>query len=293
MRNIKAIHKAVYEPIDDLETYRAMPTSAVAINQIDPFIFLNHHGFQEYPPGNKGLPFGPHPHRGFETVTFIIEGDLTHRDSSGSQSNIGAGGVQWMTAGRGIIHSEISSPEFKMKGGPLEILQLWVNLPASLKLTEPRYQGLQEKEIPQVILNDGKVVIRAVAGAWGSQIGPVAPLTDIRLARVDLLRGGQIQEKVSEQKNIFLYVVKGKIRVNGRTTSLHHLVEFGHTGELVEVEALEDAIILMGDASPYHESLVAYGPFVMNSKKEILDAYKDFEMGKMGDPSALENQPDI
>src|SRR5687767_3369143 len=164
MRTIKSKHKAVYEPIADLITYRVMPTQTVAMNQLDPFIFLNHHGRQEYLPNNNGLPFGPHPHRGFETVTFILEGDLTHKDSSGALSVIKEGGVQWMTAGSGLIHAEISSPEFKEKGGPLEILQLWVNLPAKHKMTEPKYTGLQKEEIPTFSCDNGKVTGNAVAG---------------------------------------------------------------------------------------------------------------------------------
>src|SRR5512147_1672581 len=138
MKTIKAHHKAEYEPIGDLVTYRVMPNNHIPMNQLDPFIFLNHHGWQQYAPNNNGLPFGPHPHRGFETVTFILEGDLMHRDSSGVSSVIKAGGVQWMTAGRGLIHAEVSSDEFKKNGGPLEILQLWINLPAKYKMTEPR-----------------------------------------------------------------------------------------------------------------------------------------------------------
>ncbi|HEV7621954.1 MAG TPA: pirin family protein, partial [Flavisolibacter sp.] len=147
MRTIKALHKAQYEPIDDLVTYRAMPTKEVPMNLLDPFIFLNHHGRQKYPPRNRGLPFGPHPHRGFETVTFILEGDLMHKDTSGSASVINESGIQWMTAGKGLIHAEISSDEFKQHGGYLEILQLWINLPAKDKLIEPKYTGLQKKDI--------------------------------------------------------------------------------------------------------------------------------------------------
>src|SRR5437773_11811194 len=124
MRTIKTTHKAVYEPINDLITYRVMPTPSMVMNRLDPFIFLNHHGWQQYPPDNHGLPFGPHPHRGFETVTFIVEGSLTHRDTAGHVSAINAGGVQWMTAGRCVEHSELSPEELKRDGGPLEILQL-------------------------------------------------------------------------------------------------------------------------------------------------------------------------
>src|SRR6187399_1332144 len=148
MRSIKKIHNAVYEPVADLDTYRAIPSGS--IDYIDPFLFLNHHGPQVYPPRNRGLPFGPHPHRGFETVTFILTGELAHRDSAGHESVIKEGGIQWMTAGAGLVHAEISPEEFKRQGGPLEILQLWVNLPPRLKMTPPRYIGLQRDEIPAI-----------------------------------------------------------------------------------------------------------------------------------------------
>src|SRR5437868_2742745 len=175
MKTIKAKHKAVYEPIADLVTYRVMPTHSITMNQLDPFIFLNHHGRQEYLPNNNGLPFGPHPHRGFETVTFILEGDLTHKDSSGASSVIKAGGVQWMTAVSGLIHSEISSEEFKQKGGPIEILQLWINLPAKYKMTTPKYAGLQKEDIPIATWDDGKVTAHIISGTWENTEGPIHP----------------------------------------------------------------------------------------------------------------------
>src|SRR5690606_10186388 len=125
MRNIKAIHRPVYAPIDDLITYRAMPTHSV--QDIDPFLFLNHHGPQVYPANNNGLPFGPHPHRGFETLTFIFKGDIMHKDTGGGESVIREGGIQWMTAGRGLIHAEVSSEEFKRSGGEEEVIQIWLN----------------------------------------------------------------------------------------------------------------------------------------------------------------------
>ncbi|HUH32334.1 MAG TPA: pirin family protein [Daejeonella sp.] len=168
MRTIKQIHKAESAPIADLITYRALPTRSV--NHIDPFLFLNHHGHQVYPPHNRGLPFGPHPHRGFETVTFILQGDLSHKDSSGAESVINAGGVQWMTAGRGLTHAEVSSKEFMQNGGNLEILQLWVNLPAKFKMVDPAYKGLQKEDIPTLKLDSGKVSIDAVSGNWGGTI---------------------------------------------------------------------------------------------------------------------------
>src|SRR6185369_13549109 len=149
-KTVIAQHAAVRDDIGDLVTRRPVPGPGLA--QVDPFLFLNHHGPQTYKPDNHGLPFGPHPHRGFETVTFILEGSLAHHDTGGHESVIEAGGVQWMTAGSGLIHAEVSPPAFKQTGGPLNILQLWVNLPGHLKMTAPRYTGVQADDIPTIRL---------------------------------------------------------------------------------------------------------------------------------------------
>jgi len=287
MRTIKAKHKAVYEPIADLVTYRAMPTHTAPMNMLDPFIFLNHHGYQEYHPHNGGLPFGPHPHRGFETVTFILQGDLTHKDSSGVVSVIKEGGVQWMTAGRGLIHAEVSSNEFKAQGGPLEILQLWVNLPAKFKLTEPKYVGLQKSNIPVVNLDNGKVSIHAVSGTWSGTEGPFKPLTDIQISFIYFKEGGRFQAEVPKEQNVFLYIVKGELKINGDLAQIHHLVEFNHDGQVIEMKATTDAVILFGYATPFHEPFFAYGPFVMNTREEVQEAYADMKNGKFGNPEDL------
>ncbi|WP_207493566.1 pirin family protein [Aridibaculum aurantiacum] len=282
MKTVKANYKAVYEPIADLVTYRAMPTEHVPMNHLDPFIFLNHHGWQEYKPNNNGLPFGPHPHRGFETVTFIIEGDLTHKDSSGASSIIKEGGVQWMTAGSGLVHAEISSDEFKQKGGPLEILQLWVNLPAAHKMTAPKYTGLQQNEIPVATVDDGKVRAQVISGEFEGTKGAIEPLTDIHLTRIDFSEGGKLTLNIDAGKTVFLYVVRGVVKVNGEPTEKHHIVEFSHDGKVIELKATEDAMILFGHATPFHEPFVAYGPFVMNTQEEIMQAYEDYNQGKFG-----------
>jgi redox-sensitive bicupin YhaK (pirin superfamily) len=287
MKKIKAIHKAVYEPIGNLVTYRALPANGVAMNQLDPFIFLNHHGFQQYPPHNNGLPFGPHPHRGFETVTFILQGDLMHKDSSGGGSIISAGGVQWMTAGKGLIHAEISSEEFKQKGGPLEILQLWINLPAKYKMVPPKYIGLQQKEIPTQILDNGKTKLSLISGTWGGIKGIIEPLVDISLATVHFRESGTLKISIQPQRTPFFYVVKGELEVNGKLVAMHHLIEFERSGEVIEVKANTEAIILLGHAEPFNEPFVAYGPFVMNTKEEIQEAYKEYNEGKFGDPDAF------
>jgi len=280
MRTIKKIDEAINAPVADLVTFRALPTNS--IDHIDPFIFLNHHGYQVYPKNNHGLPFGPHPHRGFETVTFIVHGDLTHKDSGGSESVIKAGGVQWMTAGRGLIHSEVSSEEFMKNGGELEILQLWVNLPAKLKMTEPNYVGLQKKDIPEVDYDNGKVIIHAVSGEWEETEGAFHPLVDIQLATINFKTGGTYRASINAESNIFFYVIKGKVKVNGNEAKMHQLVEFNNDGNGIEIEALEESIILLGYALPFNEPIVAQGPFVMNSSEEIRQAYHDYHNGKFG-----------
>ena len=287
MRSIKAIHKATYEPIGDLVTYRVLPTASVAMNQLDPFIFLNHHGWQHYPPGNFGLPFGPHPHRGFETVTFILEGELTHKDSSGAASSIRQGGVQWMTAGSGLVHAEISSEEFKQTGGPLEILQLWINLPARYKMTAPRYIGLQQNEIPTVSWSEGQLTARVICGEWEGVSGAVRPLVDIHLLTIHGQKGGQHTFGVPREHTVFFYVVKGEVKVNDAVAIGHDLVEFGNDGETLSIELRSDAVLLFGHALPFREPFVAYGPFVMNTREEIMQAYDDYHKGKFGSDDLL------
>lgn len=280
MRSIKKLHKALSAPIGNLTTYRALPSNQ--IDQIDPFLFLNHHGPQVYAPHNTGLPFGPHPHRGFETLTFILSGDVMHTDSGGGNSIIKAGGIQWMTAGSGLIHAEISSDEFKKKGGEVEILQLWVNLPARLKMTPPRYVGLQKDQIPVLQKDEGNVSIHAISGDWGEVKGPVETFTDINMATIELKKGGAFSTSIKASRNILLYVVKGQLLVNDETATFRTLVEFNKDEEYISIRALEDSTIIFGHAEPFNEPVVAHGPFVMNTEEEIRQAMKDYQMGKMG-----------
>jgi len=278
MRTIKKLHQAEYSPIADLVTYRAIPTRS--IDYLDPFLFLNHHGPQFYPANNNGLPFGPHPHRGMETVTFILEGDISHKDSSGHESVIDAGGVQWMTAGSGLIHAEVSSDHFLKNGGPLEILQLWVNLPAKSKMSTPFYKGLQKDKIPSVVLDNGKVTVNLVAGEWDGQ--NAAFQSDIQLNTIYFKPGGQLTIQVPETHTIFFYVIKGVLTVNGKEVPALKLAEFNSDGTTLEISTEEDSILLFGQALPLNEPKVAQGPFVMNTQQEIAEAYQDYQQGKFG-----------
>jgi redox-sensitive bicupin YhaK (pirin superfamily) len=281
---VRRIHPAMRDDIGDLITQRPVPSSH--LEQVDPFLFLNHHGPQTYPPHNRGLPFGPHPHRGFETVTFILEGMLTHKDSAGHESIIRAGGVQWMTAGSGLIHAEISPREFLESGGPLEILQLWVNLPPHLKMTQPAYTGLQKDDIPALALDGGRVTMHLTSGEWDGTRGPVQSLTGVFMSTIDFKAGGRLRVRDLAQRNVFLYVVRGALQagVADDRISAFHLVELGHEGDEVEMTAIEDSVVLFGHAEPIGAPVVSHGPFVMNSRAEIEQAIRDYQAGKFGAP---------
>jgi quercetin 2,3-dioxygenase len=280
MRSIKNEYKPVFEPIAGLDTYRVMPTAQ--IDQIDPFLFLNHHGPQIYPPNNSGLPFGPHPHRGFETLTYIFSGDIVHEDTGGFKSKIDAGGIQWMTAGSGLLHSERSSEEFLKNGGEVEVLQLWMNLPAKYKMVKPHYHGLQKPDIPSIKLDNGKVRVNLISGEFNGQKGPVDSITGLTMTSIEFDSGGNFKTDVFKDQNILFYVVKGKLEVNGRAVTKHSLIEFGKDDTRIEINAVEDGIILFGYGKPLNEPIVAQGPFVMNTREEITQAIRDYQSGKMG-----------
>lgn len=280
MRTIKKIHDAAYAPIGDLITYSPLPSRS--LRQIDPFLFLNHHGPQKYRPGNQGLPFGPHPHRGMETVTFILEGDIMHKDSEGHESVIKAGGVQWMTAGSGLIHAETSSDQFKREGGDMEILQLWLNLPAKLKMTPPHYTGLQKEDIPRLSLDNDKVQVDLISGEWDGKKGAFESLLNVQLNTIFFKTGGKLVLQAPADHNVFFYVIRGRLNVNGQPVEALKLVEFNNDGEKIEVEATGSSVLLFGHAKPIGEPVVAYGPFVMNTEQEIKQAYDDYRKGKFG-----------
>jgi quercetin 2,3-dioxygenase len=280
LKTVVRLHTASRDDIGDLVTRRPLP--GPEIDQLDPFLFLNHHGPQTYAPGNRGLPFGPHPHRGFETVTFILDGELTHLDSGGHESTIYAGGVQWMTAGRGLVHAEISSADFKRRGGEIEILQLWVNLPARLKMTAPAYVGLQRDQIPAAELDGGRVRLHLIAGSWGETTGPVNSLVGTFMASVEIETGGRVRFDELSRRHVFFYVARGSVRVADRLIEKFNLVELSEAGDAVEIEGASDALVVFGHAEPFGEPVVAYGPFVMNTQQEIRDAIRDYQAGRLG-----------
>ena len=283
-RSVLRRHPAHRDDIGDLVTRRPVP--GPGIEQIDPFLFLNHHGPQTYPPNNRGLPFGPHPHRGFETVTFILEGELAHNDSGGGESIIRAGGVQWMTAGSGLIHAELSPESFKRAGGPMEILQLWVNLPGRLKMTAPNYVGLQASDLPTFRTDTG-VTVEPVSGSWLGVDAPIQSLIDIHLAVLRMEPGARFESPVARGRNVFLYVVRGRVSVGATPVEPWSLVQMDDDGDAVEITAGDEAVVLLGHAQPIGEPVFSHGPFVMNTREEIVQAIHDYQAGRFGPPPSV------
>jgi redox-sensitive bicupin YhaK (pirin superfamily) len=279
---VARLHPAQRDDIADLVTRRPLP--GPGLEHLGAFLFLNHHGPQTYPPGNAGLPFGPHPHRGFETVTFILDGELAHRDSAGHESIIGAGGVQWMTAGSGLVHAELSPQAFKRDGGALEILQLWVNLPARLKMSRPRYTGVQRHQIPAIPLDRGRVTVNLIAGHLEGHVGPIESLTGVFMATVAVRAGGSARFAELGGRDVLLYVVRGEVSLGGAAARVFDLVELSD-GHSVQIDAATDALLLFGHAAPIDEPIVAHGPFVMNTMDEIRQAYADYRAGRFDVPA--------
>jgi redox-sensitive bicupin YhaK (pirin superfamily) len=214
-----------------------------------------------------------------------VEGSLSHADTGGHESTIDAGGVQWMTAGSGLIHAELSPERFKQDGGPMEILQLWLNLPARLKMTSPRYIGLQKSDIP-VLSPAAGVRLNLIAGRHGDTEGPMASLTDTFMATVDLTAGAEITLSAPADRTVFLYVVRGQAIIAGATAAKWNLAQLGD-GDEVHVTTEHGALLLFGHSAPLREPVVAHGPFVMNTREEIFEAVRDFQNGRFGDPTEL------
>ncbi|RKE36343.1 hypothetical protein B0G76_2513 [Paraburkholderia sp. BL23I1N1] len=249
--------------------------------QLSPFLMLDFAGPEYFPPIGRRLGVGQHPHRGFETVTILYEGELEHRDTSGGGGRIGPGDVQWMTAGSGVLHSEFHSRDFAKTGGTLDMVQLWVNLPARHKMTDPRYQSVLTHEIPSVALPDGIGVVRVIAGEYAGRRGPARTFTPMDVWDLRLAAGHTTHFTLPEGRTLALVALRGRIRVNGdQQVDVAHLILLGRGGTDIEVEALDDATVLLLSGEPIDEPIAAYGPFVMNTTAEIRQAVADFNSGQ-------------
>ncbi|QNP39630.1 pirin family protein [Lysobacter solisilvae (ex Woo and Kim 2020)] len=250
---------------------------------LSPFLLLDYAGPHKFDPAAQPRGVGQHPHRGFETVTIVYEGEVEHRDSTGAGGKIGPGDVQWMTAASGILHEEFHSHEFTRSGGTLEMVQLWVNLPAKDKMAAPGYQTLLDAEIPAIELTDGAGKVRVIAGEYAGHRGPARTFTPIDVWDVRLNAGHATQFSVPEGRTLALVVLKGTVQVNGTQVAREaQMVTLGLDGRDVHVEANSDATVLLLSGEPIDEPIVGYGPFVMNTQEEISQAIVDFNGGKFG-----------
>jgi hypothetical protein len=257
-------------------------------NQLDPqilspFLLMDHAAPKHFPPATKARGVGEHPHRGFETVTFAYAGEVAHRDSHGGGGVIGPGDVQWMTAGSGVVHEEFQSERFTAEGGTFEMVQLWVNLPARLKMTSPRYQGLEGQSFPRIPFADG-VQARLIAGDLQSLQGPALTHTPITLFDVDFEASSTAQFELATGTTTLLFVLRGSVRAQrAKTAQQGDLVVLDRASEgAVELEGELGTRVLVLNGEPLNEPVFAHGPFVMNTRAEIVEAIHDYQRGLMG-----------
>ena len=265
------------QPAPGLDVLRPFP--GPQLDYASPFLMLDHFGPDRIRPGEAG-GLNPHPHRGFETVTFLFQGAMEHHDSSGGHGLLNPGSVQWMTAGSGIVHAEYREKEFARTGGILEGVQLWLNLPRKYKMETPHYQDLQPDRIPVVKFDGGEV--RVVAGEVLGTTGPATSYTPVIAARVSLHAGASVELRAPAGHNAYLYAVSGSGYSGGLKFSATQLVEYGNDGETIAISADEPGEFLFLAGEPIDEPVVSWGPFVMNTREEIIQARDDYLAGRMG-----------
>ena len=261
------------------------PFPQASFSEFDPFLLLDEMGPMEVAPGDaKGAP--DHPHRGFETVTYLLSGEMEHKDSRGHAGRLTPGDVQWMTAGAGVVHSEMPSSEFQRTGGRMHGFQLWVNLPQREKMTKPRYQEIPRAQIPQVTSEDGLVTVRVIAGEAMGQRAVIETHTPIVYLHYSLEPGGVVTQSVPAEYNAFAYVVDGAGLFGGERANDGQMVMFAQDGDQIRIENPADAQtrleVLLIAGVPLNEPVARYGPFVMNTEREIRQAFEDYVRGRMG-----------
>lgn len=281
--SIKKIGRSDFVNMGPIKLRQPIPTQEIEL--LDPFVLLHHYG--PYPINEFNNPFdlGPHPHRGFEPITFLIQGEQLHRDSLGNESVVKAGDVQWTTAGRGIIHAEGPTKEFVKRGGELEGIQLWLNLPAEKKMIPPNYQHVENDHFLDVISEDGKIKTQVIAGVLERVNGRIATQTPVNAYMIHAKEGGTFDLKIEKSHQSLLYLLKGKTTIN-KTTDLelneNQLVWFEQNGGGCSISASEDSMLLFLSGEPINEKIQSWGPYVMNNQTEIMEALRDYQQGKMG-----------
>ena len=251
------------------------------MRRMDPFIMLDYNSKFHFPATDKPKGVGVHPHRGFETVTIAYEGSVSHHDSSGGGGTIHQGDVQWMTAASGVLHKEYHAEEFYKQGGIFQMVQLWVNLPAKDKMSTPKYQAIEHKDIPTVEVENGFIEI--IAGEYNQTKGVASTLSPVNMLNAKLNEGGKANFSFPANYNTVLLVIDGEVKVNNEEiVPTDHLLLFTNEGEDFSIEATENSVVLILSGEPLNEPIASYGPFVMNTQEQIREAFEDFNNGKFG-----------
>ena len=254
------------------------------IQQIDPFLLV-HHWKEEMAPGqnHRTIGVGPHPHRGFSPVTFIFKGDIHHRDSLHNSKIVKGGGTQWISSGKGIVHSERPSKQMAKTGGDFELIQWWVNTPIKKKMEPAYYEALQGDATPTVTLDDKQSTVSVVNGSFRNVKGAITPPNPMLNLRFELRAGVEVEVPVPTGYNAFIYQLDGKLLVNdSQETVKKDLTWFANDGESFRIKALSDTRLMLLSGEPLNEPVVSYGPFVMSTQTEIMEAIRDYQQGKMG-----------
>ena len=251
------------------------------MRRMDPFIMLDYNSKFHFPATDKPKGVGVHPHRGFETVTIAYEGSVSHHDSSGGGGTIHQGDVQWMTAASGVLHKEYHAEEFYKQGGIFQMVQLWVNLPAKDKMSTPKYQAIEHKDIPTVEVENG--FIEVIAGEYNQTKGAASTFSPVNMLNAKLNEGGKANFSFPANYNTVLLVIDGEVKVNNQEiVPTDHLLLFTNEGEDFSIEATKNSVVLILSGEPLNEPIASYGPFVMNTQEQIREAFEDFNNGKFG-----------
>ncbi|MEO8516146.1 MAG: pirin family protein [Flavobacterium sp.] len=268
---------------DGFRVHNFIPNGdGLSMARMSPFIMLDYNSKYNFPPSIVPKGVGVHPHRGFETVTIAYQGKVAHHDSAGGGGIIGEGDVQWMTAASGVLHKEYHEEEFSKTGGIFQMVQLWVNLPAKDKMSAPKYQAITNEQISKFELPDNAGIIEVIAGEYQNMKGAASTFTPVNLQNAKLNKGGKATFSFPANYNTALLIIEGNIKVNNTEVATDHFVLFENKGEDFTIEALENAIVLVLSGEPINEPIFAHGPFVMNTREEIIQAMDDVNLGKFG-----------
>lgn len=267
---------------DGFRVYNFIPRANITQRRMSPFLMLDFNAAYDFGPSETLRGVDVHPHKGFETVTIAYQGAVAHHDSTGNSGIIYPGDVQWMTAGAGILHKEYHEENFSRKGGPFEMVQLWVNLPKKDKGTPAHYQAITSAEMKNIPLENNGGNVHVIAGNFNGEAGPAKTYSPVNLFDIKMKAGGKTTFSIPATHNTALLLINGNATINGEKAKEHSFVLFGNEGEDITVESSEDAVLLLISGEPINEPIASYGPFVMNTQEEIMEAIQEFQSGKYG-----------